>query len=88
MVIKAVLPNFALTWTNFTLPIFVEVSCIASNNSHTLSGINFTVHAHDVDFNDRLAKYLLKKYQHSVAFKIEIDLLLIKATEHKVLDKQ
>ena len=90
MIIKAILPDFAITWKNFSLPIFAEVSCIATarNNSATLSEISFVVHAHDVDFNDRLAKYLLKKYRHSVGFKIEVDLLLTKAFEQKLLEKQ
>ena len=90
MVIKAVLPDFAITWRNFSLPIFAEVSCIATarNSTATISNINFNVHAHDVDFNDRLAKYLLKKYHRSIEFKIEIDLLLTKEFEQKLLEKQ
>jgi len=90
MVIKAVLPDFAITWRNFSLPIFAEVSCIATarNSTATISNINFNVHAHDVDFNDRLAKYLLKKYHRSIEFKIEIDLLLTKEFEQKLSEKQ
>lgn len=90
MVIKAVLPDFAITWRNFSLPIFAEVSCIATarNSTATISNINFNVHAHDVDFNDRLAKFLLKKYRNSVAFKLEIDLLLVKEVERKLSEKQ
>lgn len=90
MVIKAVLPDFAITWKNFSLPIFAEVSCIAltRNKTATISNINFTAHAHDVDFNDRLAKYLLKKYHNSIEFKIEIDLLLTKEFARKLSEKQ
>ncbi len=91
MVIKAILPDFAITWKNFSLPIFAEVSAIAkftNNQPSSIDNIIFVVHAHDVDFNDRLAKFLLKKYRNSVAFKLEIDLLLVKEVERKLSEKQ